>query len=161
MAREQTDREDLLAEATALVERVEIRAEGFSKPIVMGFRGDGSWSVFFGAAPVYQFNSSAELRRAYADDLLYKAEQSRLVSLRRERRDDKVLLLRHELTGEETAEFLARASRDLNNLRVALSEDSYEETGRVPQDSDVVGRCKGFLAELGSAVRIAHSARAR
>ena len=159
MAREQSNREDLLAEATALVERVEIRADGF-KPIVMGFRRDGSWSVFFGASPVYQFNSRGELRRAYADDLLYKAEEGRLVSLRRERRDDKVLLLRHELTREETAEFLARASRDLNKLRVALSEESYEETGRVPQDSDVVDGCKEYLAELGSVVKIAHSARA-
>ena len=161
MARQQTDREDLLTEATALVERIEIRAEGFSEPIVMGFRRDGSWSVFFGASPVYQFNSQKELRRAYADDLLYKAEQGHVVSFRRERGEQQSALVRHELTGQETAEFLARASSDLHQLHAALSDARYEEIGRVPIDADVVGRSQQFLADIGYVLKIARSPQAR
>ena len=42
MARRESDREDLLREATALVERAELTIEGFDEPIVVGFRRDGS-----------------------------------------------------------------------------------------------------------------------
>ena len=47
MAQRETNREDLLREATALVERAEIRIPGESEPIVVGFRRDGSASFFF------------------------------------------------------------------------------------------------------------------
>ena len=75
MARRESDREDLLREATALVERAELTIEGFDEPIVVGFRRDGSASFFFGADPVYQFNTAFELRRAFVVGLLYKAEE--------------------------------------------------------------------------------------
>ena len=38
MARREQDREDILAEATALVERVELQIAGETDPIVVGFR---------------------------------------------------------------------------------------------------------------------------
>ena len=52
MALHEQDREDLLSEATALVQRVELRVEGFAEPVIVGFRRGGEASVFFGADPV-------------------------------------------------------------------------------------------------------------
>src|SRR5262245_38318908 len=72
MARQESDREDLLREATALVERAELKVAGEPEPVTVGFRRDGSLSVFFGSVAVYQFNTAGELRRAFADGLLYK-----------------------------------------------------------------------------------------
>jgi hypothetical protein len=43
---------------------------------IAGFRTSGS-DFFFGAEPVYQFNTAGELRRAYCDDLLIKASRGR------------------------------------------------------------------------------------
>ena len=57
MAREEHARENLIAEATALVERVELLLAGLPEPVVAGFRPDGSASLFFADDPVYQFNS--------------------------------------------------------------------------------------------------------
>src|SRR2546421_10418921 len=103
MVRRESDREDLLREATALVERAEIRTPGEHEPIVVGFRRDGSASFFFGAHPVYQFNSAGEFRRGYIGGLLYKAERGRLIALRRERSDAEVALVRTELNDDEAA----------------------------------------------------------
>src|SRR5262245_12366974 len=105
MARQESDREDLLREATALVERAELKVAGESEPMTVGFRRDGSLSVFFGGDAVYQFNTAGELRRAFAGGLLYKAERGRLVELRRERSADEVALVRRELPDEESARF--------------------------------------------------------
>ncbi|MEK6236256.1 MAG: hypothetical protein N2C14_16240, partial [Planctomycetales bacterium] len=64
MARREKDREDLIAEATALTERFEAVVEGEKEPVVIGFRPNGCGSVFFGPSPVYHFNSQNLLRRA-------------------------------------------------------------------------------------------------
>ena len=85
MSRSESDREDLLREATALVERVELSIPGYGESIVVGFRRDGSASFFFGQSPVFQFNSQRELRRAFRDGLLFKTDNGRLVEMRRER----------------------------------------------------------------------------
>ena len=54
MARLEEDREDILQEATALVERVELEIENLEDPVVVGFRRDSGPAFFFGADPVYQ-----------------------------------------------------------------------------------------------------------
>ncbi len=84
MARDEQDREDLLREATALVERVELAPTDneAGEHIVIGFRAGGAASVYFGGDTAYHFNSDGELRRAYADGLLYKADIGRLTSTR-------------------------------------------------------------------------------
>src|SRR6186997_1242741 len=104
MARRESEREDLLREATALVERAELTLEGSEEPIVVGFRRDGSASFFFGVDPVYQFNAACELRRAFVGGLLYKAERGRLVSLSRQRTMESVALFRAELTAQATTD---------------------------------------------------------
>ena len=161
MSRRETDREDLLREATALVERVEIRVPGEDEPVVAGFRRDGSLSVFFGPDPVYQFNSAGELRRAYVGGLLYKAEQGRLVELRRERSEREVALVRRELDAEETAALLEAARSRLAELAGALSRGEVQVVGQAPADMDVVGRIRKWLGAIPPLLPVAKTPHAR
>src|SRR5437660_8131008 len=121
MSRRESDREDLLREATALVARAELNVAGFDAPIVVGFRRDGAASFYFGAERVYQFNTARELRRAFIGGLLYKAEQGRLVSLTRERSEAAVSLFRVELDDKEAAGIVARLREQLRSLHGALA----------------------------------------
>src|SRR5512138_3714273 len=109
MSRHESDREDLLREATALVERVELSVAGMTENVVAGFRRDGAASFFFGADPVYQFNAAGELRRAFVGGLLYKTDRGKLVEMRRERTAEAVELRSRQLDAVETASFLAQA----------------------------------------------------
>jgi hypothetical protein len=155
MARSESDREDLLREATALALRAELSVPGFAEPIVVGFRRDGSASVYFGADPVYQFNTGGELRRAYVGGLLYKAERGRLVALRRERTASAVALVRRELTEEETASLLATMHDHLERIRLALADSEASITGQVPADGHLDDRIRQWLAAFRGKAQIA------
>jgi hypothetical protein len=155
MARHESDREDLLREATALAERAELLVPGEAEPVVIGFRRDGSASIYFGADPVYQFNSAGELRRAYLGGLLYKAERGRLVELRRERTEQETQLVRRELMDQEQASLLANAAARLERLRQALATSSASVTGSVPADVDVRERMGRWLELAHPGIRIA------
>jgi hypothetical protein len=161
MARHESDREDLLREATALVERAELKVAGFEEPIVVGFRRDGSASFYFGADPVYQFNSALELRRAYIGGVLYKAERGRLVSLTRERGEAAVLLNRTDIGENDTAAIVGHLRDQLSTLAGALSKSQLSILGQVPADADVVKRILDWLAELPERVSIARAPNVR
>ena len=151
MARIENDREDLLSEATALVERVELVLLDDQQPaetVVVGFRKDGSASIYFGAEPVYQFNTANKLRRAFWRGELYKADRCVLIAMHRERHPTEVVLRRRDLTAEEYGRF--REIMESNLLRLAQYFDagSYRVVGQVPQQADVVGRAQRILPEL-------------
>jgi hypothetical protein len=156
MARDESSREDLLREATALVERIELvpRATDLStaasdlvgQHIVAGFRRNGALSIFFGDDPVYQFNAAGELRRAYCHGKLLKATQGRLAAFQRVRTEDEVQLVRHELSPEEEAAFLSRMDDRLRAVADLINTNQFEVVGQVPPDIDVLGRLKGCLA---------------
>jgi hypothetical protein len=157
MARIERDREDLLAEATALVERVELELVGAghasnvpnqAEHVVIGFRANGCGSVYFGQGEAYQFNTAGELRRAYRDGDLYKAERGRLVRLTRRRTAEELQLVRHELDGEQTADFLRRMVDLLGWLARALDENGYRVVGQVPQGVDLVAKAAAWLGTL-------------
>jgi hypothetical protein len=166
MAREESEREDLLREATALVERIELQItnaaggeDAVSVPIVIGFRSNGAISIFFGSDPVYQFNAAGELRRAYCDGALFKATHGKLISLHRVRRTNEVKLLSRELTnGEETA-FMFRMQDRLRALAISLDCGSFRIIGQMPSDADVLHRVKQWLA-AHDGMPIAHTPRA-
>jgi hypothetical protein len=150
MARQEDDREDLLAEARALVERVELVVDALAdraESIVAGFRRDGCLSVYFGADPAYHFNTAGQLRRAYLGGLLYKAEQGRLVSLERRRADGQVQLVRHELDERQQPQLLEEMRRLLERLGEAIATNRYRIVGQVPADADVVGRLFDWLRQ--------------
>lgn len=145
MASHEADREDMLREATALVHRAELQLTGDATTIVVGFRRDGSLSIYFGGDPVYQFTSQGALRRAFIDGLLYRAERGRLVSLRRERGAEATLLIRHDLTLAEQTEIAAQVERALERLLAQIS-GAFQLVGEVPQGSNVVSRVRDRLA---------------
>ena len=161
MARQESDREDLLREATALVERAELNVAGESDPVTVGFRRDGSLNVYFGSEPVYQFNTAGELRRAFVDGHMLKAERSKLVELRRERTAHEVTLVRRELTATEQAALLASARSRLDQLAASLRDGMVEVIGQVPADGDVPRRVHMWLNELDSELTVANAPHAR
>jgi hypothetical protein len=118
MAREESEREDLLREATALVERIELAPSRgpLGEHVVIGFRSNGAMSIYFGGDTAYHFNSSKELRRAFSNGLLLKSERGRLVALERVRMDDQVQLLRRQLLEDEQAKFLDILMKRLGDL---------------------------------------------
>ena len=156
MAREESSREDLLREATALVERIEIVPRSFGSSIatnelpcehiVAGFRPDGALSIFFGEDPVYQFTAAGELRGAYCNGMLLKAVRGRLVALQRMRTQREVQLVRHELNATEEAASAAQMAKYLGELATLLDTNSFEVAGQMPHDVDVVGRLRDWLA---------------
>jgi hypothetical protein len=148
MARDEQHREDLLAEATALVERAELHCDGADEPVVVGFRRDGSASLFFGADSAYHFNAANELRRAYSSRQLYKAERRRLVSLKRERAPGEVRLVRHELSDGEARAFLEVLARRLSALRLALARGDCRVVRQVPESAHVSDRIVLWLNNL-------------
>ncbi|HTU27444.1 MAG TPA: hypothetical protein VMF30_18685 [Pirellulales bacterium] len=161
MAREEEPRENLIAEATALVERVELLASGQQEPIVAGFRREGSLSLFFGDDPVYQFNAARQLRRAYVGGRLYKAAGGRLLEITRERDAARLHLASRELTPAESARFVAGLQSLLDGLATKLRGGQVQVVATVPSDADVVGRLELWLAEQGAHVEIALTPNAR
>jgi hypothetical protein len=160
MARQEADREDLLAEATALVERVELALAGSAGQAVIGFRRDGCASFYFSAEHAYHFNRCGQLRRAYLDGLLYKARRGWLASLARQRTAQQVQLLRHDLNAAETGELVARLESCLAELGDQLSAGKYKTLRQIPADADVVGRIQAWLSARPRPMRIADSPRA-
>jgi hypothetical protein len=145
MARHESEREDLLREATALVERAELAVAGEHQPVTVGFRKDDSLSVYFGGDPVYQFNAAGQLRRAFAGGMLHKAERGRLVELHRERTAAETVLVRRDLTREQTPAFLTAAIARLTSLQYSLAASDYKVTGQVPAGRDIVSRVRDWL----------------
>ena len=154
MARESFDREDLLREATALTERVEISltasavAREGDDTIVIGFRQDGCGSVYFGQDLAYHFNTSHQLRRAFDHGTLVKAVAGRLASMTRQRHEGQVQLVRHDLTEDENDAALARWEHHRGALHTALAAGQYRIVGQVPEGIDLLSRVIEWLAAV-------------
>jgi hypothetical protein len=157
MPREEENREDLLREATALTQRAELQIDDFPDTIVVGFRNTGAASFFFGQQIVYHFNPAAELRRAFIDGHLYKADRGRLARLTRTRTADAVNLMRHDLTPAETSGLLTTARSRLSKLQSALDTDRFSLLGEVPPDANIIQRVRNWLANLPQQIPIAVS----
>ena len=148
MARNESEREDLLREATALAERAEWRVPGEPETVVAGFQRTGSFSVYFGSDPVYQFDSEQRLRRAFVGGRLYRSQGTTLAELQRVRGPDATELRRTDLSTAKLVEFLAAAAARLDTLRRALAGDAVEVIGQVPPDTDLRERVREYLTRL-------------
>jgi hypothetical protein len=144
MAREESDREDLLREATALRERIEY-ALSDGGTVVVGFRSDGSGSIYFGADPVYQFNRRGALRRAFVRGQLVKAEAGRLVALERRRQQQEVQLVRHPADDEAAGVLLNEMRDHLVRFLERLDQQHYQVVGSVPSTSWPPQRVEDWL----------------
>lgn len=152
MARHEHDREDLLVEATALVERVEVSAASRGDSIILGVRRDGCLSVYLSGDEAYHFNRSSELRRAYKDGRLIKAEQGRLVSLTRHRTEGEVQLFCREYSDEEQRSLLLKLANCLRALSEASRNGSITILRCVPAELRAHERIQAWLAPLGQIV---------
>jgi hypothetical protein len=148
MARETHEREDLLRDAIALVPRLMLRVQlgGRSVDVFAGFRGE-SLSLYFGDDPVYHFNDRGELRRAYVDGRLIKAEQGRLVSLERKRGDKETVLERQVGGDQSDRDLLVRLFQTLQELAAEMTAGRVVAVGQVPEDGDAAGRLGEWLLQ--------------
>lgn len=147
MARHEEDREDLIREAVALPDRVELQVPSFEEPVTIGFRPNSAISIFVGQDPVYQFDPEGRLRRAYVAGLLYRSQHATLAMLRRERTETQTLLLRSDLDAPEAALFCRQMNDLLQALKLKLMAGEFETIRSVPQSADHVPR---ILAALES-----------
>ena len=155
MARKEQAREDILREATALIERIEVELPGYSDPIVVGFRSDGSASVFVGPDPVFQFNSKQELRRAFVAGKLIKAERGQLISLEKHRTAKQVKMLRTKLDAASSVALLSDAAEHLQVLGEHLRDGTCEVRRQVPDSVDVASRVRDWLDCISTPITVA------
>jgi hypothetical protein len=132
MAGNESDREDLLREAVALVPRAELHVYGLPELLTAGYRSSGMLSLYFGQDPVYQFDTAGRLRRAFENGLLYRTAAPTLARLRRVRSENEVALLRYDLNPHELADFRSRMHTLLTTLQRSLQEDTATVIRCVP-----------------------------
>jgi hypothetical protein len=161
MARQEQDREDLLRDATALVERVELTVVGYDAPVFVGFRRNGCASIYVSQDLAFHFNTQGHLRRAYAGGRLYKAERGRLVSMVRQRLDHEVQLLRSDVSDAESNDFLTSMRVHLTQIGRSLVDGKFVVVGQVPDEVDIVARAISWLQGMPSDMAIAESPRAQ
>jgi hypothetical protein len=161
MAKQEQHREDFLAAAKALAQRVSLQLPGDDEPVIVGFRRDASASFYFDAARAYQFTSTGQLRRAFVGELLFKAERGKIVAMRRERKTNVVELVTRPLDVEAQRDFLDELRDHLDKLNRALASGRFALIGQVPADVDVVGRVRAWLEQRWGRIAIAQSPRAR
>lgn len=138
MARVESDREDLMAEAVALVRRVELRTPGRDETVVVGFRANGWLSIYLGPDLMYQFDEQGRLRRAFIDGLLYRTQGTTLAQLRRERSDVETTLLRRDLTESELTEFRSVMLVAIASLRDQWVQRLIVISRQVPAEDELL-----------------------
>ena len=136
MARNEVDREDLIAEATALSQRVEMQVPGEPELVVAGWRDDGRLSIYFGPDSVYHFDADGGLRRAYAAGELFRSQGSTLARLIRRRGETLVELERYDLTADELQTFMAAMCRRIAALIETLESQTMTIVRQIPNDID-------------------------
>lgn len=136
MARQESDREDLWAEAVALTSRVELRLPDEERPILIGYRDNGWCSIYVGQDLMLQFTPAGGLRRAFRDGDLYRTQGKFLSRLRRHRTESETMLLRSDLSASELAEFRLFVHQTVRRLLAAITSGEAAAQRRVAHDSD-------------------------
>jgi hypothetical protein len=149
MSRTIREREDLMRDATALIERVELRVAGQGSAVVAGFRRDGRLSIYFGDDPAFHFDEGGRLRRAFVDGDLYRSQGMTLARLRRRRDQTTTELQRHDLDPAESQRFAMNMTGCLRELLDALVSSRYEIIRQVPPDAEIVPRLCDALERAG------------
>jgi hypothetical protein len=148
MARDETDREDLMAEAIALRERIELVVPGEPEHVIAGFRDNGVFALYFGTDPAFQFDAQGRLRRAFVAGDLYRSQSATLARLTRTRSAGEVNLIRHDLTADELSRFLTAMRDKLARLLAALEQGAAVVVRQVPLQAVLLPR---LLRELDGA----------
>lgn len=134
MAKIEQDREDLMKEAVALVRRIEFAPTNRFPSIIAGFRNNGLFSLYLGPDPMFQFDTSGRLRRAFCGGLLYRTQGMALAQLRRERSSIETTLMRRDLAGVELEQFRSHTLSHVFWLNEQLTSASLAIVRQIPGD---------------------------
>jgi len=148
MAKNEADREDLIREATALVNRVELTCAGTDEPITAGFRRQNGLSLFFGQDPVYQFDPEGRLRRAFVDGKVYRSQHMTLAEMTRVRTETQTILSRTDLQPDDLAAFRAKMNDRLSDLRNRIQDEQIRVSRVVDSRGDILARIAESLDEI-------------
>ena len=148
MARNESDREDLMREAVNLPRRMEFRLNPSDEPELVGLNSPGWLFVYSGHDPMYRFDEQGRLRRAFVDGMLYRTHGSVLASLERTRSPVSdpttqvpvTTLVRRDLSPGAMTEFRRRMLEHLKNVLLVVMDGTV--TGQHPADEP------GLRAEL-------------
>jgi len=134
VARQESDREDLIREAVGLPDRAEWEVPSQNELVVTGLKRNGSLCVYLGADPVYQFDPEGRLRRAFVDGFLYRTQGSTLARIHREHSATESTLVRHDLDSKELEAFLTTMRATLQTLSQELASDEASLLRSVESD---------------------------
>jgi len=126
MARHESDREDLVKEATAYRLRGELVSSDWEDPVFLGFRKEGACSIYFGSDPVYQFDTQGRLRRAFVANRLYRSEGETLCSMQRRRGETETAFIRSDLLIQQCEFFQWGMHEAIRQLLEVLSSGRYQ-----------------------------------
>lgn len=146
--RNESDREDIMREATALKRRISLRVAGMPEPIVAGFRTNDYFSVFFDQDPVYQYDNQGQLRRAYLGGLLYRTQGNTLAQLKRVRTETQTVLQREDLNSDQLAGFLTTMSEFISRLLTAFENGTVTVLETIPDDPAIADQVTTALRQV-------------
>ena len=133
MARNEADREDLMAELVTASPRWELRVAELPDPVVLGVRSDHRLSIYFHGDRCYHFTGQGELRRAYVNGALYRSAGTTLSRLIRHRTAEETALMRHDLDSDELQAFLQEMRDWLTQLQSGLNRGQAEVLRGYPE----------------------------
>jgi hypothetical protein len=136
MARHEADREDLWRDAVGITSRAELLIESRPEPVLVGFRDNGWFSIYFGQDVMLLFTPDGGLRRAYRSGDLFRTQGMTLARLRRSRTPQETVLQRTDLSTVELAEFRAWVRSVLEAFRSHLAAGRVavlREVNRLPR----------------------------
>ncbi len=148
MAYIESEREDLMEEATALVRRMELRLAHYHEPVVIGQRREKTLSIYFGQDLVYHFDATHRLRRAFVDGLLFRTQGTTLSQLQRKRKPGVSALMRTNLSDDECTAFLQTMDEQLVRLRNALETDDFQVLRKIPEVDNLEIDLPQILTEI-------------
>ena len=140
--------EDLLADATALVERVKVALPAITAPFVFGFRQNGALSLFFESEVAYHFNRHNQLRRVFLYGKRYKAGQGKLMHVTRIPLMRRVRLESAALEPGLVEEVLSGLNQRLKSVADLLNAGQFRIVEQVPDHGDIVSRLQNCIPEL-------------
>jgi len=145
MAKDATDREDLLREATGFTRRMEFDLPAVQTTVFCGFRDNGAFSFYWGQETVFQFNTKHELRRAFTDDRLVASYKRQLHWLEPGQGTVRVQMKRIPLSENESTGLLGILAGCLGEIDARLRSKELVINGQVPADADVKSEVLAWL----------------
>jgi hypothetical protein len=147
-SRIEADREDLMAEAVNLPERIELTVPGIDTPVTIGRNAAGHWSFYFGPEPVYRFDPDLGLRRAVRDSKLYRTQGTTLAELTRVRFEQETQLQRRDLSEAEVVEVLTKIREELVSVLSSLRNSRAVVIREVGTSNEFLPQLADFLTRL-------------